>query len=394
MATVKFTPNGTIPAYNMVQARLDFPNLLNGYNQATLNSSEISLRDDAANRTVIYGDDIAFKSEGGKLVLTGGIITSIDVRIGSTTPVLEIDNLNIRAADFGDLLGAGSVNLYDLMFAGNDTISGANGNDFLKGFVGNDRLNGLDGVDTLYGDQGNDQLYGGGGNDAVSGGVGDDSVYGEVGDDSVNGGDGNDQLWGGVGNDRIDGGVGNDQVWGGAGNDATFGGTGDDRIFGEDGNDNIQGGDGKDALNGGNQNDAIFGQNGNDGLDGAAGNDVLNGGVGLDSLKGGTGSDVFVFDAPVVAGNADFINDFNVAADTIHLQNAVFVGLPNGVLSASRFVSNNSGNAQDSSDRVIYEKDTGKLFFDRDGTGTAHSKVLFATLDDGLSVTSADFFVI
>ena len=53
--------------------------------------------------------------------------------------------------------------------------------------------------------------------------------------------------------------------------------------------------------------------------------------------------------------------------DTIRLENAIFSGLGNGALAGSAFVSNTSGNAADASDRIIYEKDTGKLFFDKDG---------------------------
>jgi serralysin len=42
---------------------------------------------------------------------------------------------------------------------------------------------------------------------------------------------------------------------------------------------------------------------------------------------------------------------------------------------------------------VIYETDTGKLFYDADGKGGA-AKVHFATLNAGLNLTSADFFVV
>jgi serralysin len=44
------------------------------------------------------------------------------------------------------------------------------------------------------------------------------------------------------------------------------------------------------------------------------------------------------------------------------------------------------------SDRIIYETDTGRLFFDADGNGAA-AKVQFATIGANLAVTSADFFV-
>ena len=322
MAILDFTPNSALSVYNMVQARLDFPNLLNSYDSASLTSSEISLRDNAANRTVLYGDNLTFTANDGKLVITGGTITEIDIRIGSTTKVLSISDLNLDAADFGALISQGSVNLYDLIFEGNDTINGAEGNDLLKGFKGNDRLYGGEGNDRLYGDQGND------------------------------------------------------------------------RLFGEAGNDRLYGGAGKDTLNGGEGNDRLFGDAGADVLTGGSGNDTLNGGTGKDKLTGGAGKDVFVFDTALGKSNVDTVTDFNVVDDMIHLDNAIFKGIANGSLAASRFASNNSGNAQDGKDRIIYEEDTGKLFYDRDGNGNNYSKVHFATLDDGLSLTHADFFIL
>jgi Ca2+-binding RTX toxin-like protein len=45
-----------------------------------------------------------------------------------------------------------------------------------------------------------------------------------------------------------------------------------------------------------------------------------------------------------------------------------------------------------SSDRIIYETDNGRLYFDRDGSGGA-AKVHFATLNTNLVLNNADFFV-
>jgi hypothetical protein len=109
MANLKFTPNSTVLGYDMVQARLDFPALLNSYSSAILTSSEISLRTSASNRTVLDGDNLTYTTNGGKLDITGGTITGIDIRIGSTTKLIEITDLNLDAGEFGDLLNAGSV---------------------------------------------------------------------------------------------------------------------------------------------------------------------------------------------------------------------------------------------------------------------------------------------
>ena len=128
-------------------------------------------------------------------------------------------------------------------------------------------------------------------------------------------------------------------------------------------------------------------------ITGNAGANVLNGLGGLDTLTGGGGADAFVFSTALGAGNVDTITDFNVAADTIRLENAIFTGLAAGALTAAAFRSNLTGQAADGSDRIIYETDTGNLFFDADGTG-AGGRIRFAVVDIGLAITQADFLVI
>jgi Ca2+-binding RTX toxin-like protein len=159
---------------------------------------------------------------------------------------------------------------------------------------------------------------------------------------------------------------------------------GDDIVTGNKYADILKGGDGKDRIEGNAGNDRLFGERGND---------TLHGDGGSDTLIGGTGRDALVFDASGFKRGVDRITDFNVADDTIHLDNLAFTGLSNGMLGAVAFARNASGNARDASDRVIYETDTGKLFYDADGKGGA-AKVHFATLNAGLNLTSADFFVV
>ena len=78
--------------------------------------------------------------------------------------------------------------------------------------------------------------------------------------------------------------------------------------------------------------------------------------------------------------------------DTIRLDDAVFSGLTSGTLGSSAFAANLTGSASDTLDRVIYETDTGRLYYDADGSG-AGARVQFATLSVNLSLTNADFFV-
>lgn len=168
-------------------------------------------------------------------------------------------------------------------------------------------------------------------------------------------------------------GLGNDTVHAGDGNDLVRGNTGNDVLFGETGSDLLDGGSSADTLNGG------------------AGNDTLNGGAKADSLQGLGGRDTFVFDTALGSDNIDTIVDYNVAADTIRLENAVFAGLAVGKLAATAFHTGSA--AADASDRIIYNDVSGALLFDADGTGGG-AAIKFASLAAGLAMTNADFAVI
>lgn len=158
------------------------------------------------------------------------------------------------------------------------------------------------------------------------------------------------------------------------------------------GHDQITGGSGNDRLYGHTGNDVLRGAGGRDILLGDAGNDDLFGGVGNDVLTGGRGQDDFVFNtAPSGGTNFDRITDFSAVDDRILLENAVFTRLAAGGLAASQFVLGTQ--AQDANDRIIYQRATGTLWYDRDGTGGA-AKVAFAALADGTALTAADFLVI
>lgn len=127
-------------------------------------------------------------------------------------------------------------------------------------------------------------------------------------------------------------------------------------------------------------------------LTGNAGNNVLNGGLGANVMIGGAGKDTFVFNSALGGDNVDRITDFNVVDDRIRLDDAIFVGPGTGVLGASVFAANLTGQAGTASERIIYETDTGRLFYDSDGVGGA-ARVQFATLTTGLTLKNADFFV-
>ena len=352
---------------------------------------------------------------------------------------------NLFGTHFDDRLEGSAVsNLID-GFLGNDTVAGYAGDDELRGSVGNDVLNGGAGADRLDGGDDTDTAsY----TDAATG------VVASLADASVNTGDAKgdiyiyvenitgsaygDSLTGDIEYNILFGGGGNDTLQAiGSGFDDTLGDYGGgDRLFGEDGNDTLTSGTGEDYLSGGsgfdtvsyanaagsviaalaaplankgeaeddvyNSIEGLIGSVFKDGLvgnttankiDGGAGDDVIGGSGGNDTLTGGAGMDVFVFDSALDASkNVDVITDYTVGADTIGLDKLIFTALSGtGILSADQFAANLDGKAGDASDRIVYETDTGKLFYDADGNG-AGTGIHFATIAGGGLLTNVDFF--
>ncbi|MGC1479283.1 MAG: hypothetical protein WA771_02165 [Chthoniobacterales bacterium] len=62
-------------------------------------------------------------------------------------------------------------------------------------------------------------------------------------------------------------------------------------------------------------------------------------------------------------------------------------------LAASAFTANLSGQATTAAQRIVYETDTGALWYDADGSGGG-ARQQFAELTAGLALTSADNFVV
>ncbi|MBO3759984.1 M10 family metallopeptidase C-terminal domain-containing protein [Ciceribacter sp. L1K22] len=164
---------------------------------------------------------------------------------------------------------------------------------------------------------------------------------------------------------------------GGKSNDVIYGNSSSNRLWGNAGNDTLKGNSGNDRLYGG------------------SGNDKLYGGSGKDTLSGSSGKDTFYFNTALNSStNVDTITDFSVADDTIALENSIFTKLTKtGTLASSAFVANKSGLATDSKDRIIYETDTGNLYYDSNGNASG-GRILFAKLDDGLHLTHSDFLVV
>jgi Ca2+-binding RTX toxin-like protein len=153
--------------------------------------------------------------------------------------------------------------------------------------------------------------------------------------------------------------------------------------------------DGEDGYIGHAGADTVDGGAGNDVIAAGGGNDRLGGGAGADQLTGGEGRDSFVFSAlPQNRLDIDLIVDFSATDDRILFDSRAFKALGrDGRLEKDAFVANASGKAQDREDRIIYETDTGRLFYDANGSGRGKS-VLIAELEEGLALNANDFLVI
>ena len=313
----------------------------------------------------------------------GGFVTgsSPTFYLKDVAPTVSLASLRaaIDAAPLDDFSSA-----FGLFLGGNDQITGSESADWLHGFAGNDRVDGDAGNDVLNGGDGNDSLVGGEGFDQLDGGAGIDTA-----DYSATQGSLKVKLDGGKSvTVKLDGNSEDtienvENVTGGSGNDRIVGDGVGNQLSGDGGNDVVKGKGGRDSLLGG---------SGDDKLNGGGGVDHLYGGEGNDILKGGGGRDQFVFDTALdAATNVDTIKGFKPGVDDIFLSRGAFTALQTlGKMSADHLAI---GKAADADDYIICKPNSGKVFCDQDGAGTAYGPVLFAKVGPGLDLSAADFYV-
>jgi Ca2+-binding RTX toxin-like protein len=222
-----------------------------------------------------------------------------------------------------------------------------------------------------------------------------------------------EQMYGGSGNDilgsthvgtvYLDGGTGGDALIDGLGNDTFVVDSAGDRVSESQGGgvDRVESSvsltltayNEIEALVSTGLNVSLTGSLFANALTGDKGANKLAGRAGSDTLTGGAGKDVFVFNtAPNKSSNVDKITDFRWQDDTVHLDNAYLkeVG-SNGKLKADAFHLGKK--AADAEDRVIYDKGTGNLYYDADGTGKI-AAIKIAILQKNATLKVSDFLVI
>ena len=387
----------------------DFPNALTG------NDANNILDGAAGNDTIggAAGNDRLIGGSGND-ALAGGLGNDTYVLDAAGDVVTEAVGAGTDQIQTGVTLGAALAdNVESLRLLGSADIDGS-GNalaNIIHANSGDNVLNGRAGVDTVSYQFGATvgvqvslavtiaQATGGSGSDTL---LSIERLIGSVFADRLKGNNGNNTLQGARGDDTLTGGRGNDALEGGGGGDwaqYSTAGTGVTVNLNSTGAQNT-GGAGVDTLSsiehllGGRFDDVLRGNSAANHLRGGTGNDNLTGLVGDDTLTGNAGQDRFVFNSALNANsNVDTIADFNPAADRILLDENVFAALAPGTLPQDAFYSANgaiSGN--DAQDRIVYNRATGDLYYDADGSGSA-TAILFATLTGAPSISAADFLI-
>ncbi len=325
-----------------------------------------NMRGDAGSDTIDGGagyDRAVYRFD--ELTLSSGVSFS-GARIGSSIEVLFGDGRGGQ-----DLLrGIEACNITGTGFA--DTLTGSPGDDFLRGEGGDDIIRGGSGFDIVVFDSAPGAVQGDLSLLRVLGAEGADTLAGVEG---LSGGDFGDTFKGNIGANLLEGMAGNDTLSGLGGDDTIYGGSGADVIDGSLGN------------------DLLLGEAGRDRLLGSSGNDTLAGLAGADTLTGGAGRDAFYFyEGPEGGGVFDTIKDFTVGVDKIWLYSPAFTALDlDGPLSASALTVGNSATTADH--RLIFDDQTGRLYYDADGAGGLAQEVL-ATITLSAGALSAGDFVI
>lgn len=363
-------------------------------------------------------DYLYFDRTGSTLGLTVSLAApAILVTLADTTTIVNIERFWFRGGEGIDVVTGGAIEDVLDGNGGSDTLNGGAGADVLDGGLGNDAMTGGLGNDIFYVDNMLDTV-----NETAVAGAGSDFIYTSVnytlaayterlfltGVDNINGIGRNgfvDVLTGNSGHNILNGLTGNDVARGGLGHDTYFVDSTTDLVeeATNAGTDSIKSTAtftmtinterlyliGTAAIDGTGlnaKNDLIVGN-------GAA--NKINGLTGNDTLIGGLGPDTFIFNTtPSAATNHDTITDFNVADDTISLENAIFSLLAaTGMLVANLF-EDTSIAGQNGSEVIVYDRANGDLYYDANGAATAVGLVLFADVTNNTALTAADFVVV
>jgi VCBS repeat-containing protein len=360
-------------------------------------------------------------------------------------------NIAIDAGAGDDIVHGGTGKNTILGGVGADVLSGGAGDDKLSGGAGDDTLSGDAGKDNMDGGGGNDtyivdnigdkitELKDGGTDEVQSSvsytlgkfienltltGVANINATGNELANILTGNSGNNILDGSKGSESyiLDGLHGEDKYIGGQGNDTyildeftetdiiEYAGEGNDTIQLKVNTpptggsnytlvDNVENliltGTSQIDLTGNAEDNILTGNARNNTLTGLDGNDTLSGGKGKDVLTGGNGADIFKFDTAPARSNVDTITDFESGTDHIGLDSKIFKKLlVNDTDLTDNFkIITTEEKATDSDNFLLYNKDTGSLYYDADGKGSGKAVEIAVLIGVADHLTATDFEV-
>lgn len=155
----------------------------------------------------------------------------------------------------------------------------------------------------------------------------------------------------------------------------------------------ISGGFGDTVVNKGKMGDVLL----SDGADvfrskgGKAKAGLIDAGDGNDLVVLGHKADKLLFDTFLnAATNVDTIRKFDSGKDAFYLDEDIFTTITPGTLSATEFHKGTA--ATDADQRIIYDRKSGALYYDSDGTGV-FAQTQFAQFDAGTKLKASDFTI-
>ena len=117
---------------------------------------------------------------------------------------------------------------------------------------------------------------------------------------------------------------------------------------------------------------------------------------GNDQLAGGPGADTFIFSTEPAIWNRDQIVDFETGVDTLLLYGGAHANLGvSGEFAADDaryWAASGAVSGHDADDRVVYDVDSGTLYYDADGSGAGAAEII-ATFYGAPTVVAADVAV-
>ncbi|MDO6963432.1 calcium-binding protein [Rhizobium alvei] len=138
----------------------------------------------------------------------------------------------------------------------------------------------------------------------------------------------------------------------------------------------------------------IYGNSGNDTLQGSGYFDFIDGKEGRDILTGGLAGDTFFF-GYFGKEDRDRVTDFRHGVDKIAIDGNIMAGiLPANLKRTFHDITEGGMRSEDANDRLLYDGNTGKLYYDPDGNASNGARAeLVAILDNHAHLTISDFQV-